>query len=91
MPIMTMGGTILPLTVDFASTPIPLASTIFGGVNIIGVKICNRYEYDDMFKFCVRHGVKPIVEEYPMSASGLNEAIEALQSGKVHYRAVAVV
>lgn len=90
MPIMAMGGTILPLTVDFKSTPIPLAATIFQGVNIVGVKICSRVEYGDMFNFCVRHDIRPIIEEFPMTEKGLNDAVAAVQAGKIHYRAVAI-
>ena len=85
-----MGGNIIPLTVEFGTTSIPLASTIFQGINILGAKVCNRIEYDDMFRFCVRHNVRPTIQEYPMTEKGLNEAVQALQQGKAHYRAVAV-
>lgn len=87
---MAMGGIILPVTVDMEPTPIPLAATVFQGIRILGVKICNRHEYDAMFRFCVRHGVRPMVEEYPMTAAGLNQAIADLKGGNVRYRAVAV-
>lgn len=88
---MAMGGNIAPLTVDFEATPIPLAPTIFQGLNFIGVKVCNRNEYDDMFRFAVRHKIKPTIEEYPMTEDGLNDAVDALKHGKVHYRAVVAV
>lgn len=91
MLLMAMGGNIVPLTVDFEATPIPLAPTIFQGINILGVKVCNRVEYVDMFHFAARHNIRPTIERYPMTASGLNDAIKALQEGRVHYRAVAVV
>lgn len=88
---MAMGGNILPLTVSFEPTPIPLAPTIFQGINILGVKVCSRVEYDDMFRFAVRHGIRPTIQNYPMTESGLNEAMNALRKGKTHYRAVAVI
>ncbi|KAK4552844.1 hypothetical protein LTR86_010178 [Recurvomyces mirabilis] len=88
MKIMAPAGIILPLTVDFEATPIPLAPTIFQGLNIIGVKVCDRWEYDAMFKFVVRHKVLPIIQEYPMTADGLNDAVRDLKQGKVRYRAV---
>lgn len=87
---MAMGGNIVPLTVDFGETPMPLAPTIFQGINILGVKVCNRLEYDDMFKFSVRHNIRPTIQEYPMTEEGLNDAFNALQNGKTHYRAVVV-
>jgi D-arabinose 1-dehydrogenase-like Zn-dependent alcohol dehydrogenase len=90
MPLLAMAGNVCPLTVDSGKTPIPLAATIFGGVNILGAKICNRNEYDDMFRFAVRHGIRPAIQEYPMTEEGLNGAVKALKEGKAHYRAVAV-
>ncbi|KAK5166736.1 uncharacterized protein LTR77_008280 [Saxophila tyrrhenica] len=91
MPLMAMCGNVIPLTVDLAPTPVPLAATIFMGINILGVKVCNRTEYEDMFNFCVRHKIRPTIQEYPMTEEGINEAVEALGEGKVHYRAVVVV
>ena len=88
---MAMGGNIVPLTVDFEATPIPLAPTIFQGINILGCKVCSRNEYDDMFKFAVRHEIRPTIQEYAMTEEGLNDAVVALQKGKTHYRAVCIV
>ena len=85
-----MGGNIVPLTVSDDATPIPLMPTIFQGINIMGAKICNRTEYDDMFRFCVRHKVRPTVQEFSMTEAGLNDAMKALREGKAHYKAVAV-
>jgi uncharacterized zinc-type alcohol dehydrogenase-like protein len=34
----------------------------------------------------VRHGIKPVVEEFPMSQA--NEALARLESGKARYRIV---
>ena len=76
---------------DAGETGIPLAFTIFQGINIIGVKICGRLEYDEMFAFCARHGIKPTIQEYPMTPSGIENALESLRQGKAHYRAVLVV
>ncbi len=87
---MAMGGNVAPLTVDLGLTPIPLAATIFQGINILGVKVCNRTEYDDMFRFCVRHNIRPTIQEFPMTEAGINEAVDALKDGKAHYRAVVV-
>lgn len=90
MPLMAMGGIILPLTVEFEPTSVPLSFTVFQGVSIIGVKICSRQEYEDMFRFCARHKIRPMIQKYEMSVSGLNQAIEDLKGGKVRYRAVVV-
>ena len=39
-----------------------------------------------MLDFCARHGVKPVIEEFPMSKA--NEALAHLAAGKARYRIV---
>lgn len=39
-----------------------------------------------MLEFCARHGIAPIVEEFPMSRA--NEAFQHLEDGKARYRIV---
>lgn len=43
-------------------------------------------EIEQMLRFCVRHGIEPIVERWPMS--GVSEALERLATGSVRYRAM---
>ncbi len=40
----------------------------------------------EMLDFCVRHGIKPVTEVFPMSRA--NEAIAHLEAGKARYRVV---
>jgi alcohol/geraniol dehydrogenase (NADP+) len=39
-----------------------------------------------MLDFCRRHGIEPIIEEFPLSH--VNEAMARLESGKARYRIV---
>ena len=39
-----------------------------------------------MLDFCARHGIKPVVEMFPVSQ--VNEALDQLRTGKGRYRAV---
>jgi uncharacterized zinc-type alcohol dehydrogenase-like protein len=39
-----------------------------------------------MLDFCSRHGIEPIIEEFPLSR--VNEAIARFESGKTRYRIV---
>jgi uncharacterized zinc-type alcohol dehydrogenase-like protein len=39
-----------------------------------------------MLDFCSRHGIEPIIEEFPLSR--VNEAMARLESGKARYRIV---
>jgi alcohol dehydrogenase (NADP+) len=38
--------------------------------------------------FAAKHGIKPWIQEFPMTADGLTKALEALDAGKIKYRAV---
>jgi alcohol dehydrogenase (NADP+) len=42
----------------------------------------------DALNFAARHGIKPWIEEFPMSADGLTRALTALDSGRMRYQAV---
>ena len=41
-----------------------------------------------MLDFSARTGVRPLVEEFPMTVDGITEAFSKLDSGKLRYRAV---
>ena len=41
-----------------------------------------------MLKFASETGVRPIVEEFPMTEEGVAQAIDKLVTGKVRYRGV---
>ena len=39
-----------------------------------------------MLQFCARHGIQPVIEEFPMSRA--NDAMAHLEAGKARYRIV---
>ncbi|KAF9268652.1 NADP-dependent alcohol dehydrogenase [Marasmius fiardii PR-910] len=87
-PLLDEKAKVFPLTVDFGNINAPYGPTIFRGIQIIGSKIANRYNHTKMLDFAARNKVFPIIEVFPMSQSGANEAIRKLQEGNVRYRAV---
>jgi alcohol dehydrogenase (NADP+) len=42
----------------------------------------------DALILAARHGIRPWIDEFPMTAEGLTRALDALQNGKIRYRAV---
>ena len=52
--------------------------------------IASRTVHQRMLDFAARHGVRPVVQTYPMTRNGIEEALEALREGKVRYRGVLV-
>ena len=41
-----------------------------------------------MLDFAARNGVKPMINEFPLTVKGIEEAFDALDSGKMRYRGV---
>ncbi len=41
-----------------------------------------------MLAFAARNQVNPIIEKFPLTKAGVEEAVERLQSGRMRYRGV---
>lgn len=41
-----------------------------------------------MLAFAALHGIKPIIEEFPMTEKGIEEAFDKLGKGDMRYRGV---
>ena len=41
-----------------------------------------------MLEFAARHDIRPIIERFPLSKTGVEESMQKLRDGKVRYRAV---
>jgi len=61
-------------------------SIIFGSKNFCGSMIGSSGCIKEMFEFCSRHDVRPIVQKFPMHQ--VNEGLELVRNGKVRYRVV---
>jgi D-arabinose 1-dehydrogenase-like Zn-dependent alcohol dehydrogenase len=57
-----------------------------GQKRIVGSLIGTRDDMDAMLRFCSDHGIRAMVERYPLSA--VNEVLGKLREGKVRLRAV---
>lgn len=68
--------------------PIPVAafSLISAQKSVSGSPIGSPATTATMLEFCVRHGIAPTIEKFPMSQ--VNDAIEHLRAGKARYRIV---
>ncbi|APA07710.1 hypothetical protein SS1G_00733 [Sclerotinia sclerotiorum 1980 UF-70] len=88
LPIMAPRSTIFPLTVSFQNLEIPYMPFLTAGVNIQGNLVANRSAHKQMLEFAAFHDIKPIVQTFPMTESGIAEAMDKLDKGQVYYRAV---
>lgn len=66
--------------------PIQAFSLIMGQKEVSGSPTGSPTAIARMLQFSARHGIEPMVEEFPMSR--VNEAIGRLREGKVRYRVV---
>jgi D-arabinose 1-dehydrogenase-like Zn-dependent alcohol dehydrogenase len=90
LPMMSPGSRIYPLTVSPHNLEIPYMPLILTGISIVGSLVANRPTHRRMLEFAALHDIKPVTETYPMTEEGIKTAIQNLETGKVHFRAVLV-
>ncbi|KAL0093906.1 chaperonin 10-like protein [Phycomyces blakesleeanus] len=57
---------------------------------VVGTILGGRSMVTSMLEFATRHNIKPAVEEYPFTATGLADAIISCHTNKARYRGVLV-
>ncbi|GLC65169.1 hypothetical protein PLESTF_000259600 [Pleodorina starrii] len=65
---------------------VPLQDLVFGQKHVVGSIVGGRADMQEMLDFSAVHGVKPLVEEWPMAK--INEAMQHVADGKARYRVV---
>jgi D-arabinose 1-dehydrogenase-like Zn-dependent alcohol dehydrogenase len=81
-------GTIFPLTADSGDLRIPFLPIVTQGLNIQGSLVAGRSVHRKMLDFAARHNIKPIIERFPLTKSGVEQGMEKLREGKMRYRGV---
>jgi len=89
-PILAPGATIFPLSVSFENLSIPYMPLILSGVRIQGSLVAARAVHVKMLEFAARHGIRPVIERFPLSREGIEGAFERLERGEMRYRGVLV-
>lgn len=90
LKVLEKDATIIPLSVDSNDFVFPYMPIIGKQLKIQGSLVATREVHEKMLLFAARHGIKPIIEEVPMTEEGINGAVERLKNGDVRYRFVAV-
>ncbi|KUJ20897.1 NADP-dependent alcohol dehydrogenase [Mollisia scopiformis] len=88
MPTLARRATIVPLIIQGQPLVIPYMPFMLPGHRIIASTEASRSNHIAALTFAARHGIRPWIEEFPMSAAGLTKALDALKGGKIRYRAV---
>ncbi|KAL7918481.1 GroES-like protein [Trichoderma austrokoningii] len=88
--LLTINGTVYPLTVSKEHAPVDLVGLIGLGASIKGSLTASRQTIIDLLRFASRHGIKPTIVKFPMTEEGVQDAIDTLKEGKMRYRGVLV-
>lgn len=81
-------GHIYPLTIAGGNLNFPYLPLILKELSIHGSCSSSMEEVGKMLDFIVQHGIKPVIEKFPMSVDGIEQAIKKLETGEIRYRAV---
>jgi D-arabinose 1-dehydrogenase-like Zn-dependent alcohol dehydrogenase len=83
-------ASVYPLTVtDFSTNlEIPFMPFLLTGRRFIGSAVPPKLVYEQMLEFAAIHGVKPIIEKFPMTREGVVDSLKKLEDGDMRYRGV---
>jgi D-arabinose 1-dehydrogenase-like Zn-dependent alcohol dehydrogenase len=91
MDLMAPLSHIILLGLTSEPLDIPYVPLMYKEVSIHGAVSSKPEEIDAMLDFASKYGVRPIIEEFPMSEEGAAKAVEKLNDGSIRYRGVLVV
>ena len=88
MPVLNPGATIHPLSLADGDFAIPYQPLLLNGITVQASVVAPRHLHMRMLEFAARHHIEPVVETFPMTEQGIADAIDKLEKGEVHFRAV---
>jgi D-arabinose 1-dehydrogenase-like Zn-dependent alcohol dehydrogenase len=91
IPVLAPFAKIFPLTISFDAWAVPALPLVVYGYSIIGSGGAHPQSIKAMLRFVAKHGIKPVIEKFPMTQQGITEAMKKLEDGKMRYRGVVVV
>jgi D-arabinose 1-dehydrogenase-like Zn-dependent alcohol dehydrogenase len=78
------------MTVSEGNLAMPHIPIVSKGLTVQGSFCASRGVHVKMLRFAAVNGIKPITQEFPLTAEGIEEAMAKLSKGEVRYRAVLV-
>ncbi|KAI0160935.1 GroES-like protein [Hypoxylon sp. FL1284] len=88
VPVLAPGATVHPLSVAGGNFEIPYMPMLLGGINVQGSVVASRHIHRRMLDFAALHDIKPVLQSFPMTEAGILDAMDKLDKGQVHFRAV---
>ncbi|KAF5627690.1 NADP(H)-dependent alcohol dehydrogenase [Fusarium sp. NRRL 25303] len=88
LPLVRRGGAITAVTVDSSELRCPYGEILMNAIRIQGSLPAAPNVQREMLSFSALHAINPVIETFPFTESGINEAMEKLRQGKMRYRGV---
>ena len=88
--VMNPNGTIYPLSVSEGDLTVPYMPFLLAGLRIQGGIVAARKIHMEMLEFAAEHNIKPVIQKFPLTLDGINEAFKTLEDGNMRYRGVLV-
>lgn len=88
LDLMAPFGHIYPLTISMEPLKIPYLPLVVKELSINGSCSSTPEELQKMLEFAALHKIKPVIQQFPMSVAGIEEAFKKLEAGEVRYRGV---
>ena len=57
---------------------------------LIGTNVADTPSMNAMLQFAAKNGIKPQIEKFPLTLTGVKDAMQKLRDGKMRYRGVLV-
>lgn len=90
IPTLAPCATIFPLSVADGDFSIPYMDFLINGLTVQASLVASRYIQNRMLEFSAHHKIEPIIEKFPLTEEGCNQAIEKLAAGEMRYRGVLI-
>jgi D-arabinose 1-dehydrogenase-like Zn-dependent alcohol dehydrogenase len=88
--LMAPFGHIILLGLTAEPLVLPYLPLMLKEISVHGALSSKPSEFDAMLEFAAEQGVKPVVEEFPMTEEGAAIAFGKLKDGSIRYRGVLV-
>lgn len=90
LPLIDIHGSIYPLTVDFAPSPVPMLTMNTKGARIQGSLVASRHSLRSLVQFAAEKKIVPTTMKFALDSEGIEDAMQTLRDGKMRYRGVLV-
>ncbi|ROV91375.1 hypothetical protein VMCG_09682 [Cytospora schulzeri] len=88
LPLLDRMASIVLMSIQLEPLNIPYMPFILPGHRIISSTEASKRNHVDMLEFAARNQIRPWVEVFAMTETGLGEAFNRLESGQMRYRGV---